>query len=131
VADQTPIEVIYQDQIKRLPTTPGRGPSGLGVPVAPTLGPRAVYSQCRLQQYNFTSNLFIPYDESRVYLMIQNTGATTMYIDFSGVVGTTSAGLQLPGSKYAYYEPIVIPVTGVNITGTGAAFVGSKFPGGV
>lgn len=79
--------------------------------------------QANYAQITFVSFLYLPYDPNRNYLIIQNHGAGTMYIDFSGNASPGTSGIQLISG--GYYEPFVVPKTSVAITGTGVVEIGT------
>ncbi len=120
--NRIPANVIRENIVKRRS----------GTIVSPVLGiqekdqiPVRTFEQANFQQFNFSGSIYLPADRSRIYLMIQNQGGTVMLIDFTGVSGSPTVGLQLPGSVFAYYEPLVAPTSAVNIAGVGFALTGS------
>ncbi len=127
-----PANVIRQNIVKNAPGTLrsdalGAGGGFVNPVTGASTGPMLArtYQNANYQQFNFTGSMYLPFDQNRIYLMIQNQGSTTMLIDFTGVSGSSTVGLQLPGSVFAYYEPLIAPVTAINITGNGFAISGS------
>lgn len=57
---------------------------------------------------------FLPYNAARVYLIIQNKSAGTMYVSIGGVAGN-GKGIEIAAG--GYYEPYLAPHSTVSIYG--------------
>jgi len=99
--------------------------SGNTVPAAPVIvgQPNLANMQVVIEppilfsQQQFSSEFYLPFNNNRVYLIVQNQDATTLYLQFTGQSGTFSNGLQIAAG--GYYEPYKAPVNAV--AGSGAA----------
>lgn len=80
-----------------------------------------VKENARYFQYTFTGSLYLPFNDKRTYLLVQNNSGSTMYMDFTGINGSFSTGLHLAANG-GYYEPFVAPINAVSISGSGSGF---------
>ena len=65
---------------------------------------------------NFSGSLYLAYNPRRTYLLMQNSGGAVMYVEFTGLNGTFTSGLQI--AIGGYYEPFKCPINAVGISGS-------------
>lgn len=132
-----PQEVLQQFYIEQAPQTLGDTPAALAAiaePPVPVPGSSTVSNtsvtnataqnvanRATLQTTTFTGSYQGLNNPNRSYLLIQNTGGSTMYVVYGGTQQGTN-GLQIPPTGYV--ETLVGPTNNFSITGDGVLVEG-------
>lgn len=63
--------------------------------------------------FTYQTNFTLPYNDKRIYLLIQNQGNQILVLDFQGSAGVVLKGLKLAaevaGGDGGFYEPFLVP----------------------